>query len=417
MLKVAKFGGSSLADASCFEQVRSIVQSDPARRVIVVSAPGRRHAADHKITDLLYLCHAHLVCGVPFWSLWKKISSRFLSIRDACVPAYPLERELEAIYASADEKTPQAAFVCRGEYLCARLMAAFLGFEFVDSADWLRFDAAGNVLTEESYALLRAAAENRRIVTPGFYGTRSDGALLTFSRGGSDVTGSLAAAALGADVYENWTDVPGVLQADPRIVRDPPCIAALSFRELQLLSQIGMQVLHESAVEPVRSAHIPLNIRSSFLPAHPGTLVTGEAPSDGAPVFASRGGLSLLVQSGVRHGAPEAPFPQTPELRVVQYAHTPDSRSWLVSGESAALHAAVRALRAEQPEMPLSLTEDLTLLAAVRCTQQSASAVCAAVLREGAPIRQLLFCQNCLYLLVDSRLFVPALRSAAEAVL
>ena len=236
MLTVAKFGGSSLADAERFLRVREIVRADPSRRVVVVSAAGKRHPGDHKTTDLLYLCHAYLQYHVPCWELWRRIAERYIEIRNGCGLQIPIEQELDAIYASLSAETERDALASRGEYLSARLMAELLGFAFVDAADWLRFDCAGNVLREESYAALQSLADGRKIVTPGFYGRLPSGALHTFSRGGSDVTGSLAAAALHADLCENWTDVPGVLAADPRIVAQPEAVASLSYDELQALS-------------------------------------------------------------------------------------------------------------------------------------------------------------------------------------
>ena len=227
MLKVTKFGGSSLCDSAGFSRVREIVLADPARRVVVVSAAGRRHAADHKITDLLYLCHAHLQYGVSCWDLWRRIADRYREIRDGCCLTLPIEAELDAIYAAMRRDTPQDWIVSRGEYLSARLMADLLGFEFVDAKDWLLFDAAGRVRQAASYAALGSLADWRTIVTPGFYGALPDGAVHTLPRGGSDVTGALAAAALHADLYENWTDVAGVLAADPRLIQNPAPVGQL----------------------------------------------------------------------------------------------------------------------------------------------------------------------------------------------
>ena len=269
MLAIAKFGGSSLSCAANWKRVREIVTGDIARRVIVVSAAGKRHADDHKITDLLYLCHAHLRYGVPCWELWRKIASRYLAIRDECAIDYPIEDDLDAIYESLSARTSADFLASRGEYLAAKLMAAYLGFSFVDARSWLQFDYAGNVLQEASYAALQTLADGRKIVTPGFYGVLPDGRVHTFPRGGSDITGSLAAAALHADVYEHWTDVPGILAADPKIVKRPAPIETLSYPELQLLSAAGTQVLHESAVAPVRERQIPLHIRSTFAPDAP----------------------------------------------------------------------------------------------------------------------------------------------------
>ena len=276
MLKVTKFGGSSLCDSAGFARVREIVLADPARRVVVVSAAGKRHAADHKITDLLYLCHAHLQYGVSCWDLWRRVADRYREIRDGCALTLPIEAELEAIYAAMDRRTPRDWIVSRGEYLSARLMADLLGFDFVDAKDWLLFDAAGRVRPAASYAALGSLADGRKIVTPGFYGALPDGQIHTLPRGGSDVTGALAAAALHADLYENWTDVPGVLAADPALVQRPAQVEQLRYEELQTLSRIGMQVLHEDAVAPVQRAQIPLRICSTLEPE-----AAGPAAPDG----------------------------------------------------------------------------------------------------------------------------------------
>lgn len=305
MLKVCKFGGSSLAGAAEFLRVRDLVAADVARRVVVVSAPGRRHPDDQKITDLLYLCHAHLRYGVPCWELWRRVCERFLAIRDGCGLHMPLEQELESIYASLNSRTEEDFLASRGEYLAARLMAELLGFAFVDAAEWLRFDYDGQVREEESYALLASLADGRKIVTPGFYGTLPDGRIHTFPRGGSDVTGALAAAALRADVYENWTDVPGVLTADPRIVPEAEPIPTLSFEELGQLSRVGTQVLHESAVEPVRVRHIPLQIRSTFRPDLPGTLI--RTRHDGASGIAGFAGRRRMAMAAHPRCAARAP--------------------------------------------------------------------------------------------------------------
>ena len=275
--------------------MRDLVAADVARRVVVVSAPGRRHPDDQKITDLLYLCHAHLRYGVPCWELWRRVCDRFLAIRDGCGLHMPLEQELESIYASLNSRTEEDFLASRGEYLAARLMAELLGFAFVDAAEWLRFDYDGQVREEESYALLASLADGRKIVTPGFYGALPDGAVHTLPRGGSDVTGALAAAALHADLYENWTDVTGVLAADPRLIQNPAPVGQLRYEELQTLSRVGMQILHEDAVAPVRQAQIPLRICNTHDPENPGTLVRPQMePGEGQICFAGRRQLAML---------------------------------------------------------------------------------------------------------------------------
>ena len=273
MLKVLKFGGSSMADEAQFAKVRSIVEADPSRRVVVVSAAGKRFKNDHKITDLLYLCHAHLQYGVSCDGVFDMVRSRYLEIRDALHLSTPLEQEFDALRAKMEKGISADELVSRGEYFAARLMADYLGFDFLDSTLWLKFRLDGTVDQDQSYENLRRAASGRRVVIPGFYGVMPDGSIHTFSRGGSDITGALAAAALDADVYENWTDVSGFLMADPKIVKDPRPIERITYAELRELSYIGAQVLHEGTVSPVREKNIPLNIRNTNQPDHPGTMI------------------------------------------------------------------------------------------------------------------------------------------------
>ena len=273
MLKVLKFGGSSMADEKQFAKVRDIVRADDSRRVVVVSAAGKRDKNDHKITDLLYLCHAHLQYGVSCDGIYDMIRSRYVAIRDALGLKTPLEAEFAALREKMDKGISADELVSRGEYFAAELMADYLGFDFLDSSLWLKFKLDGTVDQEASYENLRRAASGRRVVIPGFYGAMPDGSVHTFSRGGSDITGALAAAALDADVYENWTDVSGFLMADPKIVKDPKPIERITYAELRELSYIGAQVLHEGTVSPVREKNIPLNIRNTNQPDHPGTMI------------------------------------------------------------------------------------------------------------------------------------------------
>ena len=274
MLKVTKFGGSSMADAKQYRKVRDILLSDPSRRVVVVSAAGKRSKKDHKVTDLLYLCYAHTLYGVDCTSVLEMVSSRYIAIRDELGIDLNLEEEFAALKQRLDAKSvTQDELVSRGEYFSARLMAAYLDFQFIDAVDWVKFTLDGEVDKARSYAALRAMVSGRGVVTPGFYGLMPDGHIRTFSRGGSDITGSLAAAALDAEVYENWTDVSGILMADPRIVKDPLPIPEVTYDELRELSYSGAQVLHEGAIYPVREKNIPLNIRNTNAPDHPGTMI------------------------------------------------------------------------------------------------------------------------------------------------
>ena len=274
MLKVTKFGGSSMADAGQYRKIGQILSADPGRRVVVVSAAGKRDKNDNKITDLLYLCHAHTQYGVDCTPVFDMIASRYLEIRDTLGLDVPLEQEFALLKKRLDSKAvTQDELVSRGEYFSAKLMAAYLDFEFVDAADWIRFNLDGSVDKENSYELLQGLVRGKGVVIPGFYGIMPDGHIRTFSRGGSDITGALAAAALDADVYENWTDVSGILMADPRNVENPRAIPEVTSDELRELSYAGAQVLHEGTIMPVRERGIPLNIRNTNNPEHPGTII------------------------------------------------------------------------------------------------------------------------------------------------
>lgn len=273
MLKVLKFGGSSMADAAQYAKVRSIVESDPSRQVVVVSAAGKRFKDDHKITDLLYLCHAHMKYGVDCSGIFQMIESRYLSIRDELGLHTDLESEFDALRAKLKSSITVDELVSRGEYFSARLMADYLGFDFLDAELWMKFRFDGSIDQDATYEALSQLAEGRKVVLPGFYGVMPDGHIKTFSRGGSDITGAVAAAALDADVYENWTDVSGILMADPRIIQDPKPIRRVTYNELRELSYIGAQVLHEGTIFPVREKNIPLNIRNTNDPENPGTLI------------------------------------------------------------------------------------------------------------------------------------------------
>ena len=253
-MKVVKFGGSSMADAGQYRKVRDILLADPERRVVVVSAAGKRFGNDHKLTDLLYLCYAHVQYGVDCSSIFDMIASRYLDIRDELGLDLALEPELEALKKRIDAKeVTQEELVSRGEYFSAKLMAAYLGFQFVDAADWVMFNMDGTVNREASYKALRnQVLLGYGAVIPGFYGAMPDGAIHTFSRGGSDITGALAAAALDADVYENWTDVSGILMADPRIVDDPQAIPEVTYDELREAPGTMIQESFSGDVDPDR---------------------------------------------------------------------------------------------------------------------------------------------------------------------
>ena len=274
MLKVLKFGGSSLASGETFEKVKKIVEADPSRSIVIVSAPGKRHSKDMKVTDLLYLCQAHIKYNANFDHIYEEIKGRYQAIYDYCGLKQDLSSEFEAIREKLNKKTSVDYIVSRGEYLNAKLMAEYLGYTFVDSTEWLYFNFNGKVDFEKSYAALSSIIEKtNKVVIPGFYGVTPDGAVKTFSRGGSDITGAIAAAAVNADMYENWTDVSGIMTADPRIVDNPRPIENVTFAELRELSYMGAEVLHEETVFPVRQKNIPLYIKNTNDMNARGTLI------------------------------------------------------------------------------------------------------------------------------------------------
>ncbi len=274
MVKVAKFGGSSVAGTEQFKKVKAIVERDPDIKVVVVSAAGKRSSDDHKLTDLLYLCHAHLSYGVPCDDIIHTIEQRLCQIRDELGISFDVGAEMEKLEKSMSKDMSADELVSRGEYLTSRLMADYLGFKFVDAADCVFFSFDGQIDKNKTYeAIADAYKQYGRIVLPGFYGRLPNGRIKVMTRGGSDISGALAAAAIDADMYENWTDVSGILMADPRIVKDPQPIEKITYAELRELAFMGASVLHEESVLPVKEKGIALNIRNTNCPEHPGTVI------------------------------------------------------------------------------------------------------------------------------------------------
>ena len=274
MIKVAKFGGSSLSDGAQFAKVKNIIEQDPSRRVVVVSAPGRRTSDDNKVTDLLYLVKAHIKYDVSYDSIFEMIEQRYMDIRSECGLSLDLDQEFEIIRSKLSKNISMDYLASRGEFLNAKLMAEYLGYQFVDSADLISFKYNGDVYMEKTEQNFKEIFDvYNKIVIPGFYGSLPNGDIKVFSRGGSDVSGAIAAASLDADVYENWTDVSGILMVDPRIVENPKSIARVTYAELRELSYMGAAVLHEDTVFPVRAKDIPLNIRNTNEPDNPGTII------------------------------------------------------------------------------------------------------------------------------------------------
>ena len=276
-VKVAKFGGSSVADALQIGKIKNIIENDPAIHYVVVSAPGKRFSDDSKVTDLLYLCKAHIEHNLPYQQIFQVICDRFMAVEVNLGVNVGLKEAFEEIRKNLEAGASADYIASRGEHLNAMLIAAYLGFDFVDSSRIVRFDEKGRFMEDlTNKEIAEELKHHERAVIPGFYGAKVDGTIKTFSRGGSDITGALVARAVGADVYENWTDVSGFLMADPRIVKDPKPISTVSYKELRELSYMGASVLHEDAIYPARIANIPINIRNTNEPENPGTRITSE---------------------------------------------------------------------------------------------------------------------------------------------
>ncbi len=274
MVKVVKFGGSSLADAAQFKKVGDIVRADEARCFVIPSAPGKRFSGDTKVTDLLYRCYRLAKDGQDFSDPFSQIKSRYQEIIDGLGLAVSLDEEFAKIEKSLKSDPREDYTASRGENLNGRLMAAYLGYDFVDPYDVIFFDADGALEEEKTrYCTSIMLKEHPRAVIPGFYGQGADGNVKTFSRGGSDITGSIVAGAVRADVYENWTDVSGCLAADPRVVQNPVPVKVITYKELRELSYMGASVLHEDAIFPVRKEGIPINIRNTNRPEDEGTWI------------------------------------------------------------------------------------------------------------------------------------------------
>ena len=274
MKKVVKFGGSSLASAAQYEKAGAILKKDDSRRYVVPSAPGKRTPNDTKVTDMLYSCYGQAIIEEEFEEQLKEIKARYKGIIKGLKLDLSLDAEFKIIEENFSKKVGRDYAASRGEYLNGIIMAAYLGYEFIDAAEIIVFDEAGEFDAFSTDKLLsERLAETERAVIPGFYGAMPNGKIKTFSRGGSDITGSIVAKAVHADMYENWTDVSGFLIADPRIIRNPKAIDVITYRELRELSYMGATVLHEDAIFPVRKEGIPINIRNTNIPEDKGTLI------------------------------------------------------------------------------------------------------------------------------------------------
>ena len=285
-VKVAKFGGSSVADGIQIRKTKEIINADDDRRYIVVSAPGKRYDTDNKITDLLYLCKTHKDHNVPYDQVFQVIFDRYVAMELDLDVNVNMRSQFDQIKRDIESGASEDYIASRGEYLNAMVIAAYLGYDFVDTKGILVFDDKGRFLSEESNKNLKEVIKkHERAVFPGFYGSYKDGRIKTFSRGGSDITGAIVAKATDADVYENWTDVSGFLMADPRIVKDAKPIDSVSYMELRELSYMGASVLHESAISPAREENIPINIRNTNRPQDPGTVISAEGQNQNGSVI------------------------------------------------------------------------------------------------------------------------------------
>ena len=281
MKKVVKFGGSSLANAEQFKKVADIIKADSSRCYVVVSAPGKDKVNTEKITDLLYQFHDELTGNKDYTTTWDKIKNRYLTIEKDLGLKKDLAPEFAKIEEDLKNGAGRAYAASRGEYLCALLVSEYLGFEFVDSAKMIFFHDDDTTNFEKSYKKVGKVLQDiPAAVIPGFYGSKDDGTIMTFTRGGSDVTGSLVAKGAGVDMYENWTDVSGFMVADPRIVNECKVIESITYEELRELSYMGASVLHEDAFFPVRKDGIPINIKNTNAPEDPGTLIVESTCKD-----------------------------------------------------------------------------------------------------------------------------------------
>ena len=280
-VKVVKFGGSSLADAEHFKQVASIIKADSQRRYVVPSAPGKRFKEDVKVTDMLYECYEKIRNHESIDEIYAKISERYNSIIAGLGLDFDISGELEYVKSAMMHRSGRDFAASRGEYLNSLILAKYLKFDFVDAENVIYFKDNGTLDEEKTNEAMREELmQHKHAVIPGFYGVMPNGTIKTFSRGGSDITGSIVARALDADLYENWTDVSGFLMTDPRVIENPCPIKTITYRELRELSYMGATVLHEDAIFPVKNAKIPINIRNTNRPQDAGTMIVAENKND-----------------------------------------------------------------------------------------------------------------------------------------
>ncbi len=376
MLKVVKFGGTSLANAEQFRKVAAIVKADNTRRYVVASAPGKSFPDDIKVTDLLLFCHRLAKEGEQFDRPFNQVCDRFRTICKELGVKIDLENDFKEFYDRIRKGTSEAYIASRGEHFNARILAAYLDFPFVETREVILFDKSGALLeAETNERLAEVLQKNTCAVLPGFYGSTVHGDVRIFSRGGSDITGSLVARAVKADLYENWTDVSGLLMADPRIVEDPRAIEEVTYRELRELSYMGASVLHEDAIFPVRREGIPINIRNTNAPEDKGTMIVEKADREVGVVTGiagKKGFAAIYIEKGMMNN--ELGFGRKVlsvlEERKISFDHFPSGidsmtvvvdRASLVGQENELIHALEKSV---QPDR-IHLIEDLCLIAVV----------------------------------------------------
>lgn len=373
---VTKFGGTSLADAARFQNVAAILHKDPTRRYVIPSAPGKRFDQDQKITDLFYECHMLAATGRDFSGPFCRVEERFREIATALSLSNAWMEALEEVWRRIPEEKTSDYAASRGEYICGLILSEYLQWDFIDAAEIICFEEDGKLHNGCTQAICNAELKKHQYaVIPGFYGCMPDGRIHTFSRGGSDVTGAIIARAVGASLYENWTDVNGFLMADPRIVENPRQIMCLTYRELRELSYMGASVLHEEAIFPVRTAGIPINIRSTVNPEHPGTLIvpyTEQIDSTITGIAGHKGFQVITIEKAMMNT--ELGFGkrvlQAIEEQGISYEHMPSGIDTMcVVLEESQLHGKEKALVKRIYELTepdsVNVQSDLALIATV----------------------------------------------------
>lgn len=404
MKKVVKFGGSSLASAEQFKKVGAIIRADGTRRYVVPSAPGKRFSEDTKVTDLLYACYRAANEEI-FQKVLEEIKSRYQEIIDGLELSLSLEEDFKILEENFKQQIGEEYAASRGEYLNGKIMADYLGFTFVDPAEMIRFDGNGQFDAEITEALVAKRLKDvTEAVVPGFYGAKENGEIKTFSRGGSDITGSIIAGALDVELYENWTDVSGVMVTDPRIINNPKSIDTITYRELRELSYMGATVLHEDAIFPVRKAGIPINIKNTNAPEEDGTMIVEDTckkpPYTITGIAGKKGFCSLFIEKSMMNS--EIGFGrkvlQVLEEQGISFEHVPsgiDTMTIFIHQDEFAekeQHVIAGIHRAVKPDY-MELETDLSLIAVVgrgmRSNRGTAARIFAALAHANVNVRMI----------------------------